>query len=78
MKILRGCLCGAIRYEVDVPLTDVGNCHCSMCRRFHGAAFAPLIKCLLVPRLRGTTLPTVFHSTTHGHPGKHNDYWRLK
>ena len=34
-----GCLCGAIRYEIDGPLTEVGNCHCSMCRRFHGAAF---------------------------------------
>jgi hypothetical protein len=36
------CLCNAIRFEVDEfePLT--GNCHCSMCRKFHGAAFATL------------------------------------
>lgn len=40
MKLQGGCLCGAMRYEVDGPLTDVSNCHCSMCRRFHGAAFA--------------------------------------
>ena len=33
-----------MRYEVDGPLTDVGNCHCSMCRRFHGAAFASYAK----------------------------------
>jgi hypothetical protein len=39
-----GCLCGAVRYEVDGPLTEVGNCHCSMCRRFHGAAFATYAK----------------------------------
>jgi len=39
-----GCLCGGIRYEIDGPLTDVGNCHCSMCRRFHGAAFATYAK----------------------------------
>src|SRR4051812_3980324 len=39
-KIQGGCLCAAVRYELDGPLSDVGNCHCSMCRRFHGAAFA--------------------------------------
>lgn len=40
MKLRGGCLCGGMRYEVDGPLTEAGNCHCSMCRRFHGAAFA--------------------------------------
>jgi hypothetical protein len=40
VKLQGGCLCGAIRYEVDGPLAGAGNCHCSMCRRFHGAAFA--------------------------------------
>jgi len=44
VKIQGGCLCGAMRYEVDGPLTDVANCHCSMCRRFHGAAFATYAK----------------------------------
>ena len=33
-----------MRYEIDGPLSDVGNCHCSMCRRFHGAAFATYAK----------------------------------
>lgn len=32
-----GCLCGAVRYEVTGPLRDVVNCHCSLCRRLHGA-----------------------------------------
>ena len=31
-----GCLCGAVRYEVSKPLTQVTYCHCSMCRRWHG------------------------------------------
>src|SRR5262245_52586723 len=34
------CLCGAVRYEVDGPPTGVTNCHCVMCRKQHGAAFA--------------------------------------
>jgi hypothetical protein len=31
-----GCLCGAVRYEVNGPLRDIVNCHCSMCQRLHG------------------------------------------
>jgi len=31
------CLCGAIRFEVNGPLRDVVVCHCSQCRRQHGA-----------------------------------------
>ena len=34
------CLCGAIQFEVDGSVRNVGNCHCSMCRKLHGAPFA--------------------------------------
>jgi hypothetical protein len=34
------CLCGAITFVVDGEITDVSHCHCSMCRKAHGAAFA--------------------------------------
>lgn len=34
------CLCGAVRYEVDALEPKMAHCHCSMCRKFHGAAFA--------------------------------------
>ncbi len=38
--MIRGsCLCGGVRYEIAGELRDAGNCHCSMCRRTHGAAF---------------------------------------
>lgn len=40
MAIKGGCLCGRVRYEVSGPLSDSSHCHCSMCRRQHGAAFA--------------------------------------
>lgn len=28
-----GCLCGAVRFELDPPLRDILVCHCSLCRR---------------------------------------------
>jgi len=34
-----GCLCGAIRYQVDGEPRLVSHCHCSKCRRAGGAAF---------------------------------------
>jgi len=39
MKQTGSCLCGGVRYEIDGPLADVLNCHCSMCRKLHAAAF---------------------------------------
>ena len=39
--MIRGsCLCGSVRYEVHGSLGRVSHCHCSMCRKAHGAAFA--------------------------------------
>jgi hypothetical protein len=34
-----GCLCQRVTYEIVGELTDVLNCHCSMCRKLHAAAF---------------------------------------
>lgn len=36
------CLCGEVNYEFDEFLPRVAHCHCSMCRKFHGAAFATI------------------------------------
>ena len=33
------CLCGAIGFEIQPPSNWCAHCHCSMCRRAHGAAF---------------------------------------
>jgi hypothetical protein len=41
MSSLTGsCLCGAVRYRIDGPVGRISHCHCSMCRKAHGAAFA--------------------------------------
>ncbi|MCZ7563311.1 MAG: GFA family protein [Burkholderiales bacterium] len=38
--MIRGsCLCGSVRYEVRGRLGRISHCHCSMCRKAHGAAF---------------------------------------
>ncbi len=34
------CLCGAVRYEIAGPFEMMAHCHCSMCRKHHGAMFA--------------------------------------
>ena len=34
-----GCLCGDVRFTVDWPSKWIAHCHCSMCRRAHGAAY---------------------------------------
>ncbi len=33
------CLCGAVRYEVHGPFLQLAHCHCSLCRKHHGAPF---------------------------------------
>jgi hypothetical protein len=35
-----GCLCGLVRYQLEGRLEFVANCHCSICRRSHGASMA--------------------------------------
>jgi hypothetical protein len=37
------CLCGSVRYEIDGPFSTMLHCHCSMCRKHHGAAFATFV-----------------------------------
>ena len=34
------CECRRVRFEIDGEINDFSHCHCSQCRRLHGAAFA--------------------------------------
>lgn len=34
------CLCGDITWDVSGPLSTLVNCHCTICRKAHGAGFA--------------------------------------
>lgn len=37
------CLCGAVSFTVNGFSDKAAHCHCSMCRKFHGAAYATLV-----------------------------------
>jgi hypothetical protein len=34
-----GCLCGYVRFRVEWPSQWVAHCHCTLCRRAHGAGY---------------------------------------
>lgn len=55
MQSTGGCLCGSIRFEIAAPLTFAEHCHCSMCRKAHGAAFST-----------NTVVPTAALNITRG------------
>jgi len=35
-----GCLCGGVRFQINEALGPIVCCHCSVCRRISGTAFA--------------------------------------
>jgi hypothetical protein len=40
-EMLKGrCECGTVKFEIESEIQALSHCHCSMCRRLHGAAFA--------------------------------------
>jgi hypothetical protein len=42
--MIRGsCLCGGVRYHVEGSAFRMSHCHCSMCRKAHGAAFGTYV-----------------------------------
>jgi hypothetical protein len=45
MPAIRGsCLCGGVKFEIDGPLLQPLHCHCSRCRKQHGAAFRSRVR----------------------------------
>jgi hypothetical protein len=42
--MIRGsCLCGEVRYALESVPQFINHCHCSMCRKVHGAAFGSFL-----------------------------------
>jgi hypothetical protein len=69
------CLCGQLRYEINGELTNVLNCHCSMCRKAHGAAF----RSRAVVRIGDFRWLSGEHLLTHyeSSPGEHRTFCRV-
>lgn len=38
-SVTGGCFCGAVAYQIELPTLACIHCHCSMCRRPHGASY---------------------------------------
>lgn len=34
------CECRRVKFEINAGITDFSHCHCSQCRKLHGAAYA--------------------------------------
>src|SRR5215510_13395826 len=67
-RIGGACLCAAVRFTVTLPTLFCGHCHCSMCRRNHGAAY---VTWFAVPRAQlsvdtGGDQLTRYESSSHG------------
>ena len=73
--MLRGsCLCARVQYEISGPLSYPLNCHCSMCRKAHGAAFRSRarVKADDFRWTQGAELVTYYESS----PGNHRGFCR--
>ena len=76
MTTLRGsCLCGGVLFELTGPLVRPSNCHCSMCRKQHGAAFRSRarVNASDFRWLRGEELVTFYESS----PGTYRGFCRV-
>jgi len=67
-KASGSCLCGAVRFTASLPSLFCAHCHCSMCRRNHGAGY---VTWFAVPRERllvehGAEDLARYESSTHG------------
>jgi hypothetical protein len=67
-EVSGGCLCSAVRFSVQFPSQACVHCHCSMCRRNHGAGY---VTWLAVPRPQfslvcGADTVVRYQSSEHG------------
>ena len=66
MQVLTGrCLCEGVEYRIEGELGPIFNCHCSRCRRWHGAAFRTRasIQASQFQWVKGVQLLKTYHSS---------------
>jgi len=66
--IAGACLCETVRFEIVPPTQACGHCHCSMCRRSHGAGYVTWV---IVPArqlriIAGEAELSRYQSSDHG------------
>ena len=63
-----GCLCGRVRFALQLPTLFCGHCHCSMCRRAHGAGVVTwaAVRREQLEVLAGEELLRRYRSSDHG------------
>ena len=74
--MIRGsCLCGRVKYRINGRPFDALNCHCSMCRKAHGAAFRSraTLKAADFEWVQGEGCVTFYESS----PGNHRGFCRV-
>jgi hypothetical protein len=74
--MIRGsCLCGSVKYRINGRPFDALNCHCSMCRKAHGAAFRSRVtlKAADFEWVQGEECVTFYESS----PGNHRGFCRV-
>ncbi|MCB1586267.1 MAG: GFA family protein [Xanthomonadales bacterium] len=71
-KFAKGsCLCKKVRFEVKLPSKWIAHCHCSMCRKFHGAGYVTWvgIENKDLRFTKGADLITWYHSSKEAQRG---------
>lgn len=58
-----GCLCGRLRYRISGTIDSIGHCHCTMCRRAHGAVAVTWITLKAEQFTFTSGKPKVYHSS---------------
>jgi hypothetical protein len=72
MSAIRGsCLCGGVKFELTGPLLRPLNCHCTNCRKQHGAAFRGRVRVNVADLrwLEGEALVRFYESSPGFHRG---------
>jgi hypothetical protein len=68
-ETVRGsCLCGGVAWQAKRPFELMSHCHCSMCRKSHGSAFATYVGARAdgYRMLQGEELIAQYPSSEHG------------
>ena len=68
MKLVGGCLCGEVRFEIDPPDLPTGHCQCVVCREANTAAFISTVGILRgdIHWTRGEQKVTPYKSSNGG------------